>query len=238
MEIDQNNISARILSTAPLDESVIELAAEQGVRIDSIPFISVEPIRTAEVAEEIEAALQLRTTVIFTSVNAVEAVAEIMQDQQPEWQIYCIGQKTKDLVEKYFGQDAIIGTADYGVQLADRIIEDELAEEVVFFCGSMRRPELPDMLFAAGILVTEVMVYETIPVTHQLKENYAAVLFYSPSAVNSFFEKNKLPEHLPSEIQQPRLYENIARTKSYWQISPGRKHWPKKPLRSSGANNT
>ena len=48
------------------------------------------------------------------------------------------------------------------------------------------------MLFAAGILVTEIVVYETIPVHHKLNQSFAGVLFYSPSAVESFFVNNRL----------------------------------------------
>lgn len=192
MAAEPNTISSRLLTTRPLADSTIEDAKERGVLIKTISFIETVPVRTAEIIQEIEAALLMRTTVVFTSMNAVDAVVEIMQDQQPDWQIYCIGHTTKLLIEKYFGPDSIIGTADNAVALADRIIEDELADEIVFFCGDQRRPELPDMLFAAGLLVTEIIVYETIEVQHKLNESFAAVLFYSPSAVESFFRNNKL----------------------------------------------
>ncbi|KYP14338.1 uroporphyrinogen-III synthase [Flavihumibacter sp. CACIAM 22H1] len=192
MGIDQNTILPRLLTTRPLADTTVEEAARRGVEIKTLSFIDTTPVHTAATIEEIQSALFMRTTVVFTSMNAVESVVEIMQDQQPDWQIYCIGHTTKLLIEQYFGKDRIIGTADNAVSLADRIIEDELAEEIVFFCGDQRRAELPDMLFAAGILVTEIVVYETIAVHHKLNENLAGVLFYSPSAVESFFVNNKL----------------------------------------------
>ncbi|MBL7770881.1 MAG: uroporphyrinogen-III synthase [Flavipsychrobacter sp.] len=192
MAIDTHTILPRLLTTRPLADATILEAKKRGVEISTLSFIDTAPIHTAEIIEEIQAALLMSTTVVFTSMNAVESVVEIMQDQQPDWQIYCIGQTTKSLIEKYFGEDRIIGTADNAVALADRIIEDELSDEVVFFCGDQRRPELPDMLFAAGILVTEIVVYETIPIHHKLNESIAGVLFYSPSAVESFFVNNKL----------------------------------------------
>ncbi len=192
MATDKPTILPCLLSTRPLGDAIIQDAANRGVTIKTVSFIDTAPVHTTEVVEEIQAALLQSTTVVFTSMNAVESVVDIMQDQQPNWQIYCIGQTTRTLIEKYFGEERIIGTADNAVLLADRIIEDELADEVVFFCGDQRRPELPDMLFAAGILVTEIVVYETIPTHHKLNENLAGVLFYSPSAVDSFFVNNKL----------------------------------------------
>lgn len=192
MATDSITISSRLLTTRPLSDELIAEAKQQGILINTVSFIETEPIQTTEVTEEIEAALLLQTTVVFTSMNAVEAVVDYMQDQQPDWQIYCIGHTTQLLIEKHFGKDCIIGTADNALALADRIIEDELCEELVFFCGDQRRAELPDMLFAAGILVTEVTVYKTRAVHHEIKETYAGVLFYSPSAVESFFYNNRL----------------------------------------------
>lgn len=169
-------------------------AASRGVDITELSFIDVTPIETTEILEEIRETMLMSATVVFTSMNAVEAVGNLLEDQQPDWQIYCIGQTTRELVEIFFGEDAIAGTADSAIALADRIIEDAMADEVIFFCGDQRRAELPDMLFAAGIIVTEIVVYETIPTPHKLNETYAGVLFYSPSAVESFFRNNKLAQ--------------------------------------------
>ena len=172
---------------------ILRIAASRGVDITELSFIDVSPIETTEILEEIREAMLMSATVVFTSMNAVEAVGNLLEDQKPDWQIYCIGQTTRELVEIFFGEDAIAGTADNAIALADRIIEDAMAEEVIFFCGDQRRAELPDMLFAAGIIVTEIVVYETIPTPHKLNESYAGVLFYSPSAVDSFVRNNKLP---------------------------------------------
>lgn len=189
------DIKPTLLSTRPLRKELLDNAALKGVDITVLPFIETQPIQTRETIEEIQQSLLLSATVVFTSMNAVEAVAELLEGQQPDWQIYCIGHTTRELVEIFFGEESIAGTAENAIALADKIIEDAMAEEVIFFCGDQRRPELPDMLFAAGILVTEIVVYETIATPHKLNENFSGVLFYSPSAVESFFSANSLPQN-------------------------------------------
>lgn len=194
MATNPTTIRPRLLSTRPLSDELINNAASRGVDITELSFIDVAPIETTEVLEEIKESLLMSATIVFTSMNAVEAVANVLEGHQPDWQIYCIGHATRELVEIFFGEEAIAGTAESAIALADRIIEDAMTDEVIFFCGDQRRPELPDMLFAAGIIVTEIVVYETIATPHKLNESYAGVLFYSPSAVESFFRNNKLPQ--------------------------------------------
>ncbi len=186
----QNNI--HILSTRPLGEEQIKDAAAQGIMIDVLSFIDTEPEQSIEVQQEIEQALILSAVVVFTSMNAVEAVATFMNDVQPDWQVYCMGKTTKDLVKKYFGEACIAGTASGAGELAELIIDDAIAEEVIFFCGDQRRDDLPSQLKANDIGVNEVVVYHTIATPHKVDKTYHGILFFSPSAVDSFFSKNKI----------------------------------------------
>ena len=179
-----------ILSTRPLPASVIDAAAQQGVSINVQSFIETEAIQSIEVQQEIEQALIQNAVVVFTSMNAVEAVAEYMSDEMPDWMIYCIGQATQDLVKKHFGEDSIAGTADNAVELARLVAEEDYIDEVIFFCGDQRRDELPDILRSNDIEVNEIMVYHTIATPHLINRKYNGILFYSPSAVNIFFSNN------------------------------------------------
>jgi uroporphyrinogen-III synthase len=186
----QNNI--QILCTRPVDETTHDLCLANNIELNVFSFIATEPIETVEVQQEIENALSLSATVIFTSMNAVEAVAEFLFDEQPAWKIFCIGNTTKELVQKYFGEDKIAGTAQDALALAEVIIADGETSEIIFFCGDKRRDELPSALKAANIDVQEIIVYETIQVQHKIEKDYHGVLFFSPSAVESFFSVNKL----------------------------------------------
>ena len=126
-------------------------------------------------------------------MNAVEAVADYLDGQPVEWNIYCMGNTTNRLVKKYFGERKIAGTANSAAELAELIVEDSMIDEVIFFCGDQRRDELPAILKNNDIDVNEITVYQTIAIPHKIDKTYNGILFFSPSAVESFFRKNKIP---------------------------------------------
>jgi len=183
-----------ILSTRPVSESNRMYARESKVDLQIESFIETEPVQTIEVQQEIEQAGLLSANVVFTSMNAVEAVATVLEGQKPNWQIFCIGNTTKELVEKYFGEESLRDTAEDASLLADAIILEQDIEEVIFFCGDQRRPELPTKLLEEGIEVNEIVVYQTIETPHKVQQHYNGIIFYSPTAVRSFFKKNKSEE--------------------------------------------
>ena len=71
--MQQNKVT--ILSTRPLSQTLITEAAAQGVEIDVQSFIETAAIQSAEVQQQIEKALLYPAVVVFTSMNAVAAVA-------------------------------------------------------------------------------------------------------------------------------------------------------------------
>ena len=185
--MSQNKI--HILSTRPLDPALVEEAAKQDIVVDEISFISTETIVNSAITERIKHLLKGRLNIVFTSMNAVEAVRTYLQGSV-NLNIYCIGNTTKNLIEKYFGAKNIAGTADNASDLAGKIIENTDVRNVVFFCGDQRRNELPEKLKTNDISVEEIVVYKTIETSQVVPQLYDAILFYSPSPVNSFFQKN------------------------------------------------
>jgi uroporphyrinogen-III synthase len=181
----------QILCTRPVNESLIREALRKNIVVDIVPFIETEPIQSVQVQQEIELAFIQSTTVIFTSMNAVEAVATEAEGQNPDWNIYCIGNTTRQLIIEYFGEEKIRGTANSAAELAELIVEENSTNEAIFFCGDQRRDELPGILRGNNIEVTEVVVYHTIPVPKKTSKQYHGILFFSPSAVDSFFKLNK-----------------------------------------------
>ena len=190
--MQQNKIF--ILSTRPIDAPLINEAKHQNIEIDILSFIETVPIRSIEVQQEIENALLKSSAVVFTSMNAVEAVANELDGHQPDWRIYSIGNTTKQLVKKYFGEKAIAGTAESAAELAELIVEEDNSDDIFFFCGEQRRDELPDILRSNDIDVNEIVVYQTIQVKHKIEKTYHGILFFSPSAVQSFFSNNKISD--------------------------------------------
>jgi uroporphyrinogen-III synthase len=185
---------ATILSTRTIDSFLIKKAREKNIRMDALSFIETEPVHSIEIQQEIELAATEYATVIFTSASAVDAVTSMLTGQIPEWRIYCLSHRTRELVTEYFGEDKIEGIADSASELADLVIEHDDAEDVIFFCGNRRRDELPRKLTTHGILVNEIVVYETHAIPRKVETNYDAVLFFSPSAAESFFSMNSLTD--------------------------------------------
>ena len=185
----QNKIN--ILCTKAIDEASIKDAASKKIFIEVVSFIRTEAIRLIETQQEIGEALMLSTTVVFTSVNAVEAIAAELNDQKPGWKIFCIGHATLQLAEKYFGKNLIAGSADNARELAELMIH-KADPEVIFFCGDQRRSELPDLLRKNNIRVKEIVVYQTIATPYKIEKKYEGILFFSPTGVQSFFQENKL----------------------------------------------
>lgn len=195
MKFAMQQSKINILSTRPLQHAIIDKAAAKNIYIETISFIETEMVLDDVLHKNIVALLSEQLTVVFTSMNAVEAVAVHLNHASPDWKIFCIGSTTKNLVKEYFGINSIAGTGDSASALADVIIANKEISSVTFFCGNQRREELPERLSQHGIGLKELVVYKTIQSSHQTCSEYDAIIFYSPSAVNSFFLTNKINQH-------------------------------------------
>ena len=182
-----------ILTTRPLAHTTMLLAEEAGIEIDTASFIETNNIINPSTAEKIRNYATRDASVVFTSMNAAEAVIDCLglDGIVPDWTIYTMGGTTQTVIKNYFLDSEIIADANNASQLADAIIEDE-AEEVIFFCGNQRREELPNLLKTEEIKVDEVVVYETVETPIRIDKKYKGILFFSPSAARSFFSMNNL----------------------------------------------
>lgn len=197
----------RILSTRPLDTSLIDEAAAQGIILDIRSFIETRPITAEALNRHIRELSVHPLTAIFTSINAVEAVAGFLRAETGSaplnntlpWKIFCLGYATRTLAREYFGEEAFAETSDSSTPfdsagvLADFIIRQGVTQEVFFFCGDQRREELPNKLQQQGIRVNEITVYSTTQIPQKTDSSYDGIVFFSPSAVHSFFSANPLP---------------------------------------------
>jgi uroporphyrinogen-III synthase len=179
----------KILSTAIFDVAF----ASQDAEVAVLPFISVEAIEGEELEQEIGKLFEGERNVVFTSAHAVTAISRCRVGEVPKWKIYCIGNATARAVKEHLGEELIAGTADNAAALAD-IIKEGKVGEVVFFCGDKRLGILPAKLKEAGIKVKELEVYRTVETPNSVAGAYDGVLFFSPSAVSSFFSVNGVAE--------------------------------------------
>ncbi|HEX3024766.1 MAG TPA: uroporphyrinogen-III synthase [Chitinophagaceae bacterium] len=182
----------QILCTKLLDEITIHKAAAQSINIDIVSFIEIEKINSPELIQKIQSLQSKKITVVFTSVNSVESVSKHLTEK-PDWKIFSIGGATKEKVLKFFDEKSILATAKNATALSEKIIAHKSIKELTFFCGDQRLNELPETLFNYGINVNEIVVYKNILRPVAIEKDYDAVVFFSPSAVNSFFSLNTLP---------------------------------------------
>lgn len=180
-----------------METALLEAAKAKDIQIDIVSFIDTTPIQTSGIKEEIGKIVKQPAAVVFTSMNAVNSVAAYINGHTPDWNIFCIGNTTRQLAAKYFGDQSIQTVGNNASDLAEKMISDKNMKQVVFFCGDQRREELPGKLRQNGITVQEVIVYHTVNTPHKIDKAYDGILFFSPSAVQSFFYANAV---LPSTI--------------------------------------
>ncbi|WP_436487213.1 uroporphyrinogen-III synthase [Chitinophaga sp. ARDCPP14] len=193
------NDKYRILSTRHLTDSSVAVAGESGIHIDVQDFIQIKPLKNEMLLGE-ERLLQVfrpETVHVFTSANAARILDKYYLHQDDtfyvisEPNICCISGSTRKAVENVFTDCNILAESPYGSELARIIIQLDITS-VNFFCGSIRRNELPDTLQEAGIEVKEFVIYENIPAPAVIADHYDGILFFSPSAVKSYLSANRL----------------------------------------------
>lgn len=181
-----------VISTRPLSAEILSLADINSIRILVHSFIDTEPVSSQEVQNQIKELADQNITAIFTSMNAVESVRDQLNGNKPSWKTAAIGQTTKELINELFGEENLIATGNNAAELANNLVDKE--GPFVFFCGDQRRDELPDIFTEHNKALKEITVYKTIKQSVPLEDGYDGILFYSPSAVESFFESNQLNE--------------------------------------------
>jgi uroporphyrinogen-III synthase len=186
-----------ILSTKKLSPFIINQAKEKGIYIKEKEFISIKPIHTKETYDQVMALVLNKniSTIVFTSSKAVAVIKNYLHQADtwyvPNWNIFCLSEKTKDSLNPNIPVKRIIATAENASSLAQKIIEHGI-KEIIFFCSIKRRDELPKILKDKDVNVREIPVYETIKTPVALTKDYDGILFFSPSAVTSFFSINQL----------------------------------------------
>ncbi|SFP98231.1 uroporphyrinogen-III synthase [Parafilimonas terrae] len=183
-----------ILITGEIDEALIQQLTSKGFNVDVIPFIKTESIQSAIIQQEIEHIATIDAIIIFTSSHAVEAISHLLSNKKINWKVYCVGEKTKYVIEHLLPAVSVADYADNAIHLSQKIISTNSINEVYFFCGDKRMDTLPRLLASNNITVHEVQVYTTTIFEYALNRYYDVVLFFSPSAVRGFFTSNTIDE--------------------------------------------
>ena len=177
------NKSIQILSTKVLSD-----IQKQELKKANFEVIETDFITTANNHFEIK---NLNDNLIFTSQNAVHSVlANPKVEELKSKNVFCVGLKTKILLSEN-GFNVVVYTG-YASDLAEIITLIYRNESYTFFSGNMRRETLPNALKEADIKLNEIQVYETTLTPQKIKTTVDAILFFSPSGVESYLKDNSI----------------------------------------------
>lgn len=179
--------SIQILST-----KILSPVQKQELTKAGIEVIEADFIKTQNKPFELK---NLNESLIFTSQNAVRSVLSNPKSEDLKSKnVYCVGLKTKILLsENGFNVVAYTG---YAADLAEIITLIYRNESYTFFSGNLRRDTLPTALKEAEIKLTEIQVYETSLQPQKIKTAFDAILFYSPSGVESYLKENTIKKEI------------------------------------------
>lgn len=167
-----------VLSTKKLSPTQKNLLLNTGLSLVEYDAINIDFLDFHFESETIKNA-------VITSKNAAKAVVKKGIKLQ---NCFCVGEKTAIfLKENNFN---IAAQENYGKDLAKKIISEYAEEYFTFFCGNLRRDEIPSTLTKHGVKFKEVEVYKTLLNLQKFQQEFNGILFFSPSAVESFAIKN------------------------------------------------
>lgn len=132
---------------------------------------------------------------LFTSKNAVLSILKNKNAASlKQINCICVGEKTKELLEQ--NGFVVLDFTHYAEDLTKVILEKYSDKRFAFFCGNLRRNVLPDFFNENQIKFHEIQVYQNQLTPRKINEEFDAVLFFSPSGVISFLEKNTLEDQV------------------------------------------
>jgi uroporphyrinogen-III synthase len=133
----------------------------------------------------------IHQNLLFTSQNAVKSLLQHPKHNDLKMHpVFCVGMKTKEyLTQNGFN---VVAYTDYAADLAEIISLIYKKETFTFFSGNLRRNVLPNILMDNNIGFNEIEVYETQLTPKQLQTKPDGILFFSPSAIESYLQKNTL----------------------------------------------
>lgn len=173
----------RIIATKQLQSNQKQFLLNADFRLIEADFIEIEHTN-----------FQLNTTfdyLIFTSQNAVVSVLKnenhlILKDKI----CFCVGTKTKQLLLQ--NGFKVENSFDYANELVAYLLENHSDKKFTFFSGNLRRDTIPMAFQKKEIVFEEIEVYTTILTPHKMNSTVDGVLFFSPSAVQSYLKENSI----------------------------------------------
>ncbi|KQW96180.1 uroporphyrinogen-III synthase [Flavobacterium sp. Root420] len=175
--------SIQILSTKKLSGEQKQALTNANIEVTDTDFIQTQN-KSFELKD-------LNENLIFTSQNAVHSIlSHPKAEELKSKNVFCVGLKTKILLsESGFNVVAYTG---YASDLAEIITLIYRNESFTFFSGNLRRETLPQALKDAEVKFNEIQVYDTSLTPQKIKTAVDAILFFSPSGVESYLKDHTI----------------------------------------------
>lgn len=172
----------QVYSTRTLTET--QRQRFQNIKVESSDFLKISSNRIPKTV--LNTAIE---NVIITSQNAVESIITSYPADELQFKnIYCVGRRTKRLIENRIGK--VAHSENYAKDLAAYLVENIKGNSVTHFCSDIRLDELSTSLGNNNIEVNEIEAYKTVLSPIEIDSTVEAVLFYSPSTVESYMQLN------------------------------------------------
>ncbi|SDE21929.1 uroporphyrinogen-III synthase [Riemerella columbipharyngis] len=171
----------KILFTKQLETDLISDVLRQVCEWDFETFIEAKTIEIKPFDLE-------NSSLIFTSANAVKAFLEnhFKYNENPT---YTVGKKTKNILEQNGIQ--VKACTENAISLAQIICSQYRHEAFIHFCGNLALDTLEKTLEEQNIPYQKKEIYTTKKLYPIIKKQYEAIVFFSPSGVESYFEHNE-----------------------------------------------
>ena len=179
--------SIRILSTKKLQPNQKQFLLNADFRLIEADFIQIE-FQSFDLTSTFD-------YLIFTSQNAVLSILNNENHTNLKDKIcFCVGIKTKQLLEE--NGFKVENSFDYADELVDYLLENHSDKKFTFFSGNLRRDTIPTAFQKSNIIFDEIEVYKTILTPHKVDNQMDGILFFSPSAVQSYLNENSITSEI------------------------------------------
>ena len=176
----------RLLSTKTLSPRIKDHLTKIGTSIVEYPLIKIKPLHLTN--------QKIQSMLIFTSQNAVILANKnnALKNKIIGKKSFCVGEKTRKLLEKFGFK--VIEMRENANDLAHFLVEKYNKNSFSFFFGKKRRSEIESLFKIKNMNVEIHELYDTLFINKKIKGPFDGIIFFSPSAVLSFFENNKWPK--------------------------------------------
>ncbi|XOD69036.1 MAG: uroporphyrinogen-III synthase [Flavobacteriales bacterium AspAUS03] len=174
----------KLLVTKVLPDEVLDLFPKLYYHVESRNFIIIEFLSFSK-----KPALNKR--IIFSSQNAVEGfIHNFDATDLKDKKLYVVGDHTAVALQALGGKVSV--QRNNAKELAE-ILEDPNDDEPYdWFCSTISLDDLPKVFRRKGFVLNSYKIYRTKLMPQTLSSSYDGILFFSPSAVEAFFQTNML----------------------------------------------